>query len=72
MKFGCIEPSKIVFYFLSVERCLTQSYGVKSVLPSSKVIIGKSHVFHVYLPGYTQICDRGAQCARPPGEKGLR
>ena len=44
--------------------------GVKSVLPFSKLIIGKSQVFsaysHVYLSGYTQICDGGGGTMRRP------
>ena len=43
-----------------------QLYGVKSILPFSKLIIGRSQVFltqsYVYLPRYTQIRDRRAQC----------
>ena len=44
-------------------------YGVKSVLPFSKFIIGKSRVFsacsYVDLHGYSQIRNRGTQCAPP-------
>ena len=98
MKFGYLEPSKIMFdfwkknfggevfdsvskgpplwnivifdelYFFGKTRWL---YGVKSVLPFSKLIIGKNQVFstrwYVYLLGYTQICDRGRHNVPPVG-----
>ena len=60
------------FYFFAKPR---QFHGVKSVLPFSKLIIGKSQVFstrsYVYLPGYTQICDRGDTLWPPSGYLGL-
>ena len=54
------------FFFLAE----TKFHGVKSVLPFSKLIIGKSQVFsarsYVYLHGYTQIRDSGGTMP-PPG-----
>ena len=77
IKFGFLEPSKELFdfwKFLLVERCFNPvckgpalSSPKRSVLPFSKLIIGKSQVFsacsYVYLHGCTQIRERGAQCA---------
>ena len=51
-------------------------YGVKSVLPFSKLIIGKCQVFsarsYVYLPGYMQIRNRGGTMCLHPVLIGLR
>ena len=46
-------------------------HGVKSILPFSKLIMGKSQAFsspsYVYLHRYRQIRDRGGRMCPPPG-----